>query len=181
MAPARLKKRSNDGLYSKTARRVDSGPRRSTCWQEEMMKLSSRAANALLWTGQGLLALLFLFAGGTKLAMDPAELAAQAHMSAAFLQFIGACELLGGIGLLLPDLLGIRRELSPLAAAGLVIIMAGAVVTTLVMQPSPGAAFPLVIGVLLAVVGWQRWRRYNPRPWQARTNTSGAALSSTGC
>src|SRR5262245_23448243 len=87
--------------------------------------------NTMLWTLQGLLALLFLFAGGTKLAMDPIALAAQSHMSATFVQFIGVCELLGAVGLVAPWLTGIRQSLTPLAAALLVVIMIGAVGTTL--------------------------------------------------
>src|SRR5215204_374906 len=93
--------------------------------------------NAVLWTLQGLLAALFLFAGAAKLMMDPVELATQAHMPAAFLQFISVCELLGAIGLVLPWLTGIRPSLTPLAAVGLVVIMIGAVITTLVQHEQP--------------------------------------------
>jgi hypothetical protein len=112
--------------------------------------------NALLWTLQGLLALLFLFAGATKLAMDPAELA-EAGMSVPFLQFIGVCEVLGSIGLVVPWLTGIRPSLTPLAAAGLLIIMVGATVVTAPQQPI-GALVPFVIGLLLAVVAYGRLR-----------------------
>jgi hypothetical protein len=115
--------------------------------------------NRVLWTLQGLLALLFLFAGGAKLAMDPVELATQAHMSATFLRFIAVCELLGAIGLVVPQLTGIRPELTPIAAALLVVIMIGAVIATLLSQPPLGAVFPLVIGILLAVVAYGRSAR----------------------
>ena len=114
--------------------------------------------NALLWTLQGLLTLLFLFAGWSKLAMDPAELAAQAGMSATFLQFIAVCELLGAVGLFLPWLTGIRPLLTPLAAAGLLIIMVGATVLTLAQHPPVVALMPFVTGLLLAVVAVGRSR-----------------------
>jgi hypothetical protein len=113
--------------------------------------------NKVLWTLQGLLALLFLFGGFAKLTMNPSELEAQAHMPALFLQFISVCELLGGIGLIVPWLTGIRRELTPLAAMGLTIIMIGAVGTTLVQGlPVTAAILPFVIGLLLGVIAYGR-------------------------
>jgi uncharacterized membrane protein YphA (DoxX/SURF4 family) len=116
--------------------------------------------NRALWIVQVLLALLFLFAGGAKFVMPvdqmtqgmPAALA-----SGAFLHFIGACEVLGGIGLILPALLRIRPGLTPLAAAGLVIIMIGATVVS-VPQGAALALFPAVTGVLAAFVAYGRWR-----------------------
>ena len=115
--------------------------------------------NRVLWGLQGMLAALFLFAGAAKLMMDPVELADQAHMPAVFLQFISICELLGGVGLVVPWLSGIRPSLTPLAALGLIVIMIGAVVTTLVQheQPAATALFPLVTGILLGVVAYGRF------------------------
>ena len=113
-----------------------------------------------LWTIQILLALLFLFAGGAKFVMPvdqmikgmPAALA-----SAAFIHFIGVCEVLGGLGLVLPGLLGIKPGLTPLAAAGLTIIMIGATALS-APQGVAMAIFPLVTGILTAFVAYGRWR-----------------------
>ena len=63
--------------------------------------------NIALWIIQILLALLFLFAGGTKLYFPPEVLAAkgppnQVHLPGLFIQFIGVCEVLGALGLVLP-------------------------------------------------------------------------------
>jgi uncharacterized membrane protein len=85
--------------------------------------------NRLLWVVQGLLALLFLFAGVTKLLMSAAELTAQTPLPASFVRLIGVLEILGGLGLVLPGMLRIRTALTPLAAAGLSIIMIGAVLS----------------------------------------------------
>ena len=75
-----------------------------------------------------------------------------------FLHFIGVCEFLGGIGLILPALLRIKPGLTPLAAAGLAIITAGATVITL-MGPMKGLALvPFVTCVLCVVVSYGRWR-----------------------
>ncbi len=87
--------------------------------------------NRILWVIQTLLALLFLFAGAMKFIMPVEEMTKQMpSMSGAFLHFIGACEVLGGLGLVLPRALKIKPWLTPLAAALLVIIMIGAMVIT---------------------------------------------------
>ena len=109
-----------------------------------------------LWIVQGVLAALFLFAGGFKLAMPMADLARVSPLPAAFLKFIGVCEVLGALGLVLPGLFRVRLGLTPLAAAGLVIIMSGAVVVTVLTQSIAGAIVPLVVGLLAALVALSR-------------------------
>ena len=104
--------------------------------------------NTRLWTAQVVLAALFVFAGVFKLITPTATLEAQAHMSGAFIKFIGVCETLGAIGLIVPWLTKIRTELTPIAAAGLVIIMIGAVTVSLIQGVGVAAAFPGVVGVL---------------------------------
>src|SRR5262245_9248240 len=78
-----------------------------------------RKARALLWTIQGLLALLFLFAGVMKLVMPIEMLTKDTTLPGLFLRFIGVAEVLGALGLILPGLLRIRPGLTPFAAAGL--------------------------------------------------------------
>lgn len=114
--------------------------------------------NRLLWVVQVMLALLFLFAGGAKLVMPTAELTGQSPFPAAFLRFIGVMEILGGLALVLPGMLRIRTELTPLAAAGLFVIMVGAVVVTIQTIGLEMAALPFVTGVLAAFVTYGRWR-----------------------
>ena len=117
-----------------------------------------RKAGAALWTVQGLLAVIFLFAGGMKLAM-PIEMLAQAMpLPGEFLKFIGLAEVMGALGLILPGLLRIRPGLTPLAASGLVIIMSGATVVTLLTSEATGAALPLVVGLLASWVAYGRTR-----------------------
>src|SRR5262245_53026035 len=119
-------------------------------------KRGGRGREATLWVVQGLLAALFLFAGGMKLVIPVEMLAEQSHMSGQFLRFIGVCEVLGAIGLILPRLLHIREGLTPLAAAGLVIIMVGATIIT-VGGGQPGAAIvPALVGTLSALVAYAR-------------------------
>ena len=113
-----------------------------------------------LWVGQGVLAGLFLFAGGFKL-MAPAEAMAAGPvvLPVLFLRFIGLCEVLGATGLILPGVFRIHRELTPLAAAGLVVIMLGAAVVTAIGGQIAPAAFPLAIGAVLFTIARGRWQR----------------------
>ena len=116
--------------------------------------------NIALWIVQALLAALFLFAGGMKLVMPIEEMLKQMPLPLPgwFVQFTGIVEALGAIGLILPWLLHIRPGLTPLAAAGLVIVMIGATAYTLAAGDVASAFIPLVIGLLCAFVAYGRWR-----------------------
>lgn len=110
-----------------------------------------------LWIVQVVLALLFLFAGGIKLVLPIDQMAGPISLPGTFLRFIGVCEVLGGLGLLLPGLLRIRPGLTPLAAAGLVVIMIGAIVLAIASTVT-SALMPLVVGILLLFVAYGRWK-----------------------
>ena len=114
--------------------------------------------NVALWIIQGLLAALFLFAGGMKLITPIEEMTRQIAMPGWFLRFIGVAEMLGGLGLIFPWLLRIRAKLTPLAAAGLTVIMIGATVITLSMGEMLMALVPFVTGLLCLFVAYGRWR-----------------------
>jgi hypothetical protein len=113
--------------------------------------------NKTLWTVQGLLAALFLFAGMMKFVLPVEAMAGPVALPGPFLHFIGACEVLGGIGLVLPSLLRILPFLTPVAATGLSIIMIGATVISAVAGPA-AAIVPAVVGVLAAFVAYGRTR-----------------------
>lgn len=119
--------------------------------------------NILLWICQILLAVTFLFAGGTKLVL-PIEVMRsmgspnQVILPGLLLRFIGVCEVLGALGLILPGLLRRRQELTPLAAAGLPIIMIGAVILTIIGDGIVMALSPFIVGVLCLFVAYGRWK-----------------------
>jgi uncharacterized membrane protein YphA (DoxX/SURF4 family) len=117
--------------------------------------------NIILWIIQVLLALLFLFAGGMKLVIAPDVLQSMGSPNAIqlpglLIQFIGVCEVSGALALILPGLLRIRRGLTPLGAAGLVIIMIGATALTFAADGIAPALAPLIVGVLAAFVAYGR-------------------------
>jgi uncharacterized membrane protein YphA (DoxX/SURF4 family) len=113
--------------------------------------------NRILWIVQILLALIFLFAGGAKLVMPVAEMTKQIALPGGFLRFVAVLEILGAAGLVLPGAFKIRTGLTPLAAAGLVIIMIGATVITLKTGAVAMAMLPLAVGLLAAFVAYGRW------------------------
>lgn len=114
--------------------------------------------NRVLWVVQVLLAIAFVFTGISKLMLPEDQLAAASPFPVLFVRLISVCEILGAIGLVLPGLTRIRTGLTPLAAAGLVIIMIGAVVSTVMTMGPSLAIFPLVLGVLAAFVAYGRWQ-----------------------
>jgi uncharacterized membrane protein YphA (DoxX/SURF4 family) len=116
--------------------------------------------NITRWIIQVLLALTFIFTGGIKLVMPMEEMLKQMPIALppAFLIFTGIVEVLGGLGVILPWLLNVRPRLTPLAAAGLVIVMIGAVVYTVAAGDQVSALMPAVVGLLAAFVAWGRWR-----------------------
>jgi len=117
--------------------------------------------NIVLWIIQILLALLFLFAGVTKLLPIMTMPPPPPNMWMPpmwFLKFIGVCEVLGALGLVLPGLFRRQQYLTVLAAIGLLIIMIGAVVTSAMTMGPATAITPLIVGILLAFVAYGRRR-----------------------
>jgi uncharacterized membrane protein YphA (DoxX/SURF4 family) len=120
--------------------------------------------NIVLWIIQILLALLFLFAGGTKLVLSSETLQGMSPPNAIvfpilFLRFIGLCEVIGALGLVLPGLLRRQQYLTVLAAVGLTILMIGAVITTIMGLGVAAAVPPLIVGLLCVFVVYGRSKR----------------------
>lgn len=114
--------------------------------------------NILLWAIQILCALLFVMSGVMKFVMPYADMIKDSPVAFPhwFYLFIGACEILGGIGLIVPWLTNIKPGLTSLAAALLVIIMIGATVVS-AMGPMAGmAVIPAVVGVLCILIALGR-------------------------
>jgi hypothetical protein len=115
--------------------------------------------NRALWIVQVLLALFFALASGMpKLVLSSESLPMPIPLPGPFIVFIGVAEVLGGIGLILPGLLKIRPGLTPLAAAGLVLVTVGATVYQLAAGAPGNALFAAAVGVLCAFVAYGRWQ-----------------------
>jgi hypothetical protein len=112
--------------------------------------------NRALWIAQGLLAVFFVFVGISKVTTSNEVLATLFPLPADFIRFIGICEVLGGLGLVLPLALKIRPELTSLSAAGLTIIMIGAAGTTFAIGGGAMSVMPLLIGAVAALIAYNR-------------------------
>ena len=116
-----------------------------------------------LWTVQGLLAVAFTGSGLMKLLKSYSSLIADPKMgwandfSGGFVKFIGAAEVAAALGMVLPGLTGIAPMLTPLAGAGLVIIMLGAAATHLRRSELPMVVPTLMLAVLAAFVAYGRF------------------------
>lgn len=113
-----------------------------------------------LWAAQVVLALVFAMAGSMKLLMPADVLQAQTPLPIELVRFIGVCEVAGALGMILPGLLRIQTGLTPLAAAGMVVLMICAtVLTPILIAPDPVMTLvPFTVGVLAAFVGYGRSR-----------------------
>ena len=99
-----------------------------------------------------MLALLFLMAGSMKFVVPIETMAMPVALPGWFIRFIGAAEVLGAIGLIVPGMTRIRPGLTPLAAGGLLVIMIGATGVTLLGGGGAQALGPVMFGGLLVAV-----------------------------
>ena len=120
--------------------------------------------NIALWTVAGLLAVAYVAGGGGKVILSKERIRAAGGHSAGWtedfspgaIKAIGALEVLGGLGLVLPALVGVVPELVPLAALGLAMIMVGAAITRISRREWKLMAVDLTYLVLIAFVLWGR-------------------------
>lgn len=119
--------------------------------------------NLTLWIITGLLAAVFLVAGTSKLFIPQEKLAKAPgggwvlDFNAGFVKALGAIEILGVVGLILPALLDIAPILVPLAAVGLALIMAGATIVTFRRHEFKHSLGNLAYLALFAFVAWGRF------------------------
>ena len=114
-----------------------------------------------VWVVSGLLAVAFLFAGLFKLFASTADLEASAQgVPVILLRIAGTAEVLGAIGLILPAATRVLPILTPLAAAGLTVVMIGATITNLIIGEYALMLQTIVMGALAAWVAWARFRQY---------------------
>ena len=124
---------------------------------------STTAINISLWIVQLLLAAAFGMAGVMKSTMPMADLTSAmgwpGDLAPTLVRFIGASELAGALGLVLPSATRIRPLLTPLAAIGLVIVMVLAALFHLTRGEWLALPVNVVLGGLAAFVAWGRLRR----------------------
>jgi hypothetical protein len=116
--------------------------------------------NIALWVVQALLALVYLAAGGLKVVRPREQLVASGNFdwmkdaSDVGVKAVGAVELLGALGLVLPELTGIAPILTPIAALGLVVVQVGAIRVHLARnerKPLPANVILLLLAAFVAI------------------------------
>ena len=121
--------------------------------------------NIALWTAQGLLAFVYLAAGGLKVIRPREQLVATGRLdwmkehSDAAVKAVGAVEILGALGVILPEATGIAPILTPIAAVGLVIVQIGAMRVHLTRderQPLPINVILLLLAAFVAIARFMR-------------------------
>ena len=117
--------------------------------------------NRLLWVLQVLLGIQFFFVGIAHFIVPPglpAQMAWMYELSPGLHYFSGTAEILAGLGLILPGLTRIQTRLTPLAALGLVLVMAGAVVWHVTRNEFANIFINIILMGLAGFVAYGRWK-----------------------
>jgi hypothetical protein len=123
------------------------------------------AMNTFLWIVAGQLAVVFLASGARKVTQPKEKLAANGmgwteDFSAKAVVTIGALELLAALGLILPAVFDVMVLVVPIAALGLVLLMAGAATSHAKRHELHMILVNLVLAGLASVVVWGRFGPY---------------------
>jgi uncharacterized membrane protein len=121
--------------------------------------------NVVLWIVAGVLAAAFLASGLMKLAQPKKKIVDSGmgwaeDFSDGAVKGIGALEVLGALGLILPAVFDVATVLVPIAATGLALIMLGAAVTHARRKESQMVVVNVVLLLLAAFVAWGRFGPY---------------------
>jgi uncharacterized membrane protein YphA (DoxX/SURF4 family) len=123
----------------------------------------NKGTNVALWIAQVLLAIGFAMAGAMKTFTPIEEIAKNAGAWASempgLVRFIGISELLGAVGLILPSATRIKPILTPIAAAGFVLIMIFAALFHGARGEWGSIVTNVLIGGLAAFVVWGRLKK----------------------
>jgi putative oxidoreductase len=108
--------------------------------------------NIVLWVVQVLLGLVFLAIGFMKVSQPidklKTNMAWVTHTTPPIVKLVGALEILGGLGLLLPGLTHILPILTAIAAIGLALTMIGAAIVHIRLKETATLAMPIVLLLL---------------------------------
>ena len=129
----------------------------------QQLQQRSKALHITLWIAQVLLAAMFLMSGFMKLAQPIDQLSKMlpwaAQVPEALVRFIGAAEVLGALGLILPSLLRIKPQLTAWAAIGIAVIMLLATFFHISRGENGAIGMNLVLALLAAFIAWGRFKK----------------------
>ena len=122
--------------------------------------------NVVLWIVAGVLAVAFLASGLMKLTQPKKKIVDSGmgwaeDFSDGAVKGIGALEVLGALGLILPAVFGVATGLVPIAATGLALVMLGAAITHARRKENQMIVINVVLLVLAAFVAWGRFGEWS--------------------
>ena len=117
--------------------------------------------NTVLWVLQWLFGIYFIAIGVMHFIVPdglPAMMEWMYELDDTLHIVVGIAEILGGIGLIVPSVTRIQPQLTVYAAAGLVLVMVGAIVYHAGRGEGPSIATNVIISALLGFVAYGRWK-----------------------
>src|SRR5688500_1616200 len=123
----------------------------------------SKGLHITLWIAQVVLAAMFLMSGLMKVSQPIDQLSAMlpwaSQVPEILVRFIGAAEVFGGIGVILPSLLRIQPKLTPIAAVGLAVVMVFAVAFHLYRGETTAIGMNLILVAIAVFIAWGRFKK----------------------
>lgn len=130
---------------------------------------ASRTLHITLWVMQVIVAALFIWTGFSKLTLPIEKLAAMfpwtVEVPQAFLVFTALCDLLGGIGLLLPAMLRIKPQLTAWAAIGCAALMLSAIIFHVSRGEASVIGFNIFVLLIALFIAWGRFNKVPITAW----------------
>lgn len=124
---------------------------------------SAKVLNAALWAAQALLAIVFLVTGAGKSFLPMEKLYElipwTKDVNSLHVRLIGLSEIIGSIGLILPSLLRIKPQLTPIAAAGIAVIMLLAIIFNISIGETSKIGLNVVLFFMAVFVAWGRFKK----------------------
>ncbi len=126
-------------------------------------KSSSKALHITLWIAQVLLAGMFIMSGFMKISQPIEQLSQMlpwaSQIPSGLVRFIGISEVLGGLGLILPALLRIKPQLTPLAALGLATVMLFAAIFHASRGEFSAIGMNVILSLIALFIAWGRSKK----------------------
>jgi DoxX-like family len=123
----------------------------------------SAALSIGLWIAQVILAASFIWAASMKLFKPIEELSLMwpwvGQVSEGLVKFTGVVDLLGAVGLILPSVLRIRPNFTPVTAMGIILLMICASVFHIIRGEAGNIAPNIVFAILAAFIAWGRLKK----------------------
>jgi len=117
---------------------------------EQIKVINPNLINNLLWVMQGFLSVTFLIAGSAKFFQSPAKVAelVPTAFPLPFLRVLGALEILGAVGIIMPLAVDVLPVLTPVSSCCMAVVLLAAAVVHLLAKHF--SKLPMLI-VLLAL------------------------------